>query len=157
MSCFSAAAIRKPIALRQAPRRRRSGSRGIGPQWSGSAGLRWGCGTGPGRRSRRGGWLAAVALAGLAAGCYAPHIEIPHAPPKPVDVERRAFLQHDPFTDSWLGPDTETRPREYDRPRTPTRRDLEVRELYAKPPGRERSAPPQSGSGRFLPQRLVHP
>jgi hypothetical protein len=86
------------------------------------------------RRAARIGWLG-VCLA-AAAGCPSPATtRLPTLAPAPNAVERQSLGHFDPLADPDLGPDTESRPREFREPREQQRQALEGRLLRGAPAG----------------------
>jgi hypothetical protein len=81
----------------------------------------------------RGAWLAI----GLAlSGCLNPATtRLPSCAPAPNAVERRSLGHYDPLPDRNLGPDTDSRPREFIEARDPQRQSQEGRLLQDAPAG----------------------
>lgn len=69
-------------------------------------------------------------LAGSCLGCQ--ETRFLTCQPRDPRVETKTYeLVHDPFADESLGPDTFSRPRDFQQPRTEERKDLEVRSRSA--------------------------
>jgi hypothetical protein len=51
--------------------------------------------------------------------------------PRPAAIEARAYDFHDPFADESIGPETFTRPRAFQEPRSDTRKSSDLRFLQA--------------------------
>ena len=67
-------------------------------------------------------------LAGLPVFCGCPNpsnTRFPTLAPSPPALERRSYERHDPFPNENLGPETFTRPREFEEQRTEPRRARE--------------------------------
>jgi hypothetical protein len=74
-------------------------------------------------------------------GCINPfNTRLPTLDTPPAPVEKRSYSIHDPFPDEVLGPDTMTRPRGFNEPRSETRQALESRALL----GLDRPSPANS-------------
>lgn len=95
--------------------------------------------------------LAAVLGATIFAGCFSPnHARLPIMQPAHPQSEAQAFQQQDPFPDPDIGPDIMSRPLDYIRPRTESRRAAEQRLFQGTPSGPEYSPPgyPRGGLNR---------
>ena len=94
--------------------------------------------------SARIAWLSvSIALA----GCLNPATtQLPTCMPAPNAVERRSLGHFDPLPDRNLGPDTDTRPREFLEARDPQRRAQEGQLLPGTPAG---PAPPGFSTGAY--------
>jgi hypothetical protein len=91
-------------------------------------------------------WLAA-ALAGLA-GCPNPMTtRLPTLAPAPNAAERQSQGHFDPYPDPNLGPETNTRPRDFQMPRTQQRQASEGRMFQGAPPAG--SAAPGFSTGAY--------
>ena len=94
----------------------------------------------------------AAAFAGLTpfvglAGCLNPvNTKLPTVAPAPNAVERRSLGHFDPLPDRDLGPETDSRPREFLEGREPQRQSLEGRFLGGAPAG---TAPPGYSTGAY--------
>lgn len=83
----------------------------------------------------------------LLAGCLNPGTtRLPTVAPAPNAVERRSLGHFDPFADRDLGPETDTRPREFLEARDPQRQSLEGRFLQGAPAG---PVPPGYSTGAY--------
>jgi hypothetical protein len=72
----------------------------------------------------------AVAASAVVTGCITPwNTRLPTLDPGIPAVERRMYEIHDPYPEQDLGPDTQTRPRYFEEPRSQPRRLLEGRML----------------------------
>jgi hypothetical protein len=106
------------------------------------------------------GWLQSLSLAGVlmgAAGCISPATT---RAPDPVMghpvLERRAYERHDPFPDSFAGPDMMNRPRGFVHQRTEPRRAAEDRMLLSVPLAPGQPIPTLPPIGTRYPH-VVHP
>jgi hypothetical protein len=82
----------------------------------------------------RGWWGMALVLAGSIglSGCMgAPETRFLSCIPRPPGVEARSYDLHDPFPDESAGPETFTRPRAFQEPRSDTRKTNDLRFLQA--------------------------
>lgn len=95
--------------------------------------------------------VAAVVGVTFFAGCFSPnHARLPMMQPAHPQSEAQAFQQQDPFPDPDIGPDIMSRPPDYIRPRTESRRAAEQRLFQGTPSGPEFSPPgyPRGGLNR---------
>jgi hypothetical protein len=104
------------------------------------------------RTAARIAWLA-VGL-GLSTGCPSPQTtRLPTLAPAPNAIERRSLGHYDPLPDPVLGPETESRPREFLRPREPQRQAREGQLLPGVPAG---PVPPGYPTGAYRNNAVVH-
>ncbi|MCA9051873.1 MAG: hypothetical protein KDA89_24210 [Planctomycetaceae bacterium] len=90
-----------------------------------------------------------VAAGILIPGCVSPmHTRFPVLQSFHPKAEGQAFQQQDPFMDPDIGPGDESRPRDFARPRTETRRAAEQRILQGLPSGPENSPSVYPRGGR---------
>lgn len=76
------------------------------------------------------GWLALILmLAGSSLGCQ--ETRFLSCGTRDPRVESRSYDLHDPFPDESLGPETFTRPRAFQEPRTDERKTFDLRNLQA--------------------------
>jgi len=86
------------------------------------------------------GLLAGLLL--VSGGCLsAPETRMPEIWPRHPVPEVLRFHAHDPFADQRLGPDTHTRPRDMDRPRSLARQMMEQQAAHGSALGRSRTVP----------------
>jgi len=81
----------------------------------------------------RGGtvWMLVVACS----GCIGPYeTRYLSCIPRRPDVEARSYDWHDPFPDERIGPETASRPRAFQEPRSDTRKNFDLRFLQAMHP-----------------------
>jgi hypothetical protein len=63
-------------------------------------------------------------------GCVGPReTQLLTCAPRPPEMERRSYDYHDPFPDEAIGPETSTRPRTFQDPRSDTRKSFDLRFL----------------------------
>jgi hypothetical protein len=95
--------------------------------------------------------VCVAAYAVGAAGCFSPnHARFPIAQPSHPQSEAQAFQLQDPFPDPDIGPDIMSRPPDYLRPRTESRKAAEQRLFQGTPSGPEYMPPgyPRGGLSR---------
>lgn len=106
-------------------------------------------------------YFAVAALVLPAAGCLSlPDLTLPGFAPRHPRVERRAYETYDPFADTETGPDTLSRPRGFETPRTGTRRAAEQRarqQMIPVPQYQPSPYEPQPGSLQPVPQPQYGP
>lgn len=103
--------------------------------------------------SSRWSWLLVVPV--LSGGCLVnPQTRLPQPLPRSPQAEQRSFQIHDPFASTELGPDTGTRPRAMDLPRTEAHRAMKQRAAHGGTPSRSFTVPnwPLSAPRNPLPQ-----
>ena len=81
----------------------------------------------------RGWWMIALLMVeGLGlTGCMQQETRFLSCIPRPPGVETRSYDLHDPFPDEDVGPNTFTRPRAFEEPRSDTRKTNDLRFLQA--------------------------
>jgi hypothetical protein len=67
----------------------------------------------------------------LLTGCTAATTRLPTCRAQPADSEVKSYTMHDPFPDEDAGPNTGTRPRVFQKPRTDSTKDYAARNLKA--------------------------
>jgi hypothetical protein len=76
------------------------------------------------------GWRAGTCAAVLClAGCNGPQQRFYAWCQRDLRTEARTYEFHDPFPDELAGPQTEVRPRQFEEPRSDTRKDYDLRLL----------------------------
>ncbi len=102
----------------------------------------------------RAAWLILCgAICVTSAGCCNPATtRLPTLAPSPLAAERRSLGHYDPLPDRNLGPDTDSRPREFLQARDPQRQSQEGRLLQGAPPG---PVPPGYSSGAYRDHDVV--
>ena len=104
-------------------------------------------------RSTSSGWLIALIATLTFCGCTSPMFSrYPTFQASNPRSEARSFMEHDPFPDPDIGPDSGGRPREFSVPRTESRRAAEQRLLYGLPsmPEASPAGTPRGGLRRPL-------
>lgn len=99
------------------------------------------------------GWMLALVVTLSFCGCTSPMFSrYPTFQASNPRSEARSFMEHDPFPDPDIGPDSGARPREYSVPRTESRRAAEQRLLYGLPsmPESSPAGAPRGGLRRPL-------
>lgn len=78
------------------------------------------------------GWVLALTFVGMA-GCTttSPCQRMFAGCRRNLGLESKTYTLHDPFPDELAGPDTATRPRAFEEPRSDTRRDFDLRLLFS--------------------------
>jgi hypothetical protein len=102
-------------------------------------------------------WIATGAVTLALAGCVTPwNTRLPTLEPGVPAAERRSYEIHDPYPEPDLGPETQTRPRDFAEPRSQPRRLIEGRMLRDMAPGSVPAGPALPPSAVQYPQS-VHP
>ena len=85
-------------------------------------------------------WLLGALV--FSGGCLVnPQTRLPQPMPRSTQAEQRSYQIHDPFASSELGPETGTRPRAMDVPRTEAHRAMEQRAAHGGTPSRSFTVP----------------
>lgn len=98
-------------------------------------------------------WLLPGAV--LVCGCLNPFTtKLPSVHPRHPEAEKKSYQLHDPYPSEELGPETLSRPRGFDVPRSEQRRALESQMLPQTPPNETPATPRHPRRNRQYPQSV---